>query len=546
MTAFGTIGSAVEAVKKGAENYLTKPLDFEVLAAVVERAMEKARLLQENLRLRERLRERNAFGHIVGDSPKMRELLQLVEQVAQSRASVLIVGESGTGKELIAEAIHRASPRAKAPLVRLNCAALAEGLLESELFGHERGRVHRRGRAARGPLQAGRRGDALPRRGQRDPARDAGEAPALPARARVRARRRQRDAPGRRAHHRRDQPRPAAAHRRGRFREDLFYRLNVVTLEIPPLRERADDIAALAAFFLRRYAEENGKRIDGFAEDALRLLSRYAWPGNVRELENAIERAVVLCDEPRIELRHLPAASLLASRATRRPRIPGSTIDELERFAILKTLEACGGSTSKAAAILGISPRKIQYKLHEYDARKRRPPEGGDMSLCPSRSRSSRRPFGRASSCGGCARCKGITFHVEQGEIFGFLGPNGAGKTTTIKMLTGLIRPTAGKAAVFGQPGAVARGDAQGRLPAGEPVRLSVPHAARVRDALGASEWLAGAPRCGDASRRASSESGSPTRPIARCAGSRRACSSAPASPRRSSPIRSCSSSTSR
>src|SRR5260221_2035844 len=139
MTAFGTIGSEVDAVKRGAENYLTKPLDFDVLTAVVDRAMEKARLIQENLRLRERLRERNVMSHIVGDSPKMRELLLLVDQVAKSRASVLVVGESGTGKELIAEAIHRASPRAKAPLVRLNCAALAEGLLESELFGHEKG-----------------------------------------------------------------------------------------------------------------------------------------------------------------------------------------------------------------------------------------------------------------------------------------------------------------------------------------------------------------------------------------------------------------------
>jgi len=152
----------------------------------------------------------------------------------------------------------------------------------------------------------------------------------------------------------------------GRFREDLFYRLNVVSLEIPPLRDRVEDVAPLAMFFLGRYAEENGKRIDGFDEDALGLLAAYGWPGNVRELENAIERAVVLCDEPRIERRHLPQGIAPRRELSGSPQIPGSSIDEIERYAILKTLEMCGGSTSKAAAVLGISSRKIQYKLHEY------------------------------------------------------------------------------------------------------------------------------------------------------------------------------------
>jgi DNA-binding NtrC family response regulator len=152
----------------------------------------------------------------------------------------------------------------------------------------------------------------------------------------------------------------------GRFREDLFYRLNVVSVEIPPLRDRVEDVAPLAMFFLGRYAEENGKRIDGFEEDALGLLAAYRWPGNVRELENAIERAVVLCDEPRIGRRHLPQGIAPKSELKGPPQIPGSSIDEIERFAILKTLEMCGGSTSKAAAVLGISSRKIQYKLHEY------------------------------------------------------------------------------------------------------------------------------------------------------------------------------------
>jgi DNA-binding NtrC family response regulator len=366
MTAFGTIGSAVDAVKRGADNYLTKPLDFDALAVIVERAMEKSRLVRENLRLRERLRERNVMSHIVGDSPRMKTLLELVDQVAKSRASVLIVGESGTGKELIAEAIHRASPRAKAPLVRLNCAALAEGLLESELFGHEKGAFT----------------GAVARREGRFKQADQGtlfldEVSEIPAATQVKLLRflqeRAFERVGGNETLHVDVRIIAATNRdlgsliaEGRFREDLFYRLNVVSLEIPPLRERVSDIPALAMFFLARYAEENGKRIEGFEDEALRALGAYRWPGNVRELENAIERAVVLCDEARIGRNHLPANIAPKEEPNGPPRIPGSSIDDIERFAILKTLEMCGGSTSKAAAVLGISSRKIQYKLHEY------------------------------------------------------------------------------------------------------------------------------------------------------------------------------------
>jgi len=374
MTAFGTIGSAVDAVKRGAENYLTKPLDFDALVVVVERAMEKSRLVKENLRLRERLRERNVMSHIVGDSPTMQKLLQLVDQVAKSRASVLIVGESGTGKELIAEAIHRASPRAKAPLVRLNCAALAEGLLESELFGHEKG-------AFTGAL--GRREGRFKQADQGTLFLD--EVSEIPPATQVKLLRflqeRAFERVGGNETLHVDVRIIAATNRdlralidEGRFREDLFYRLNVVSLEIPPLRERPEDIAPLAMFFLARYAEENGKRIDGFEEDALGSLRAYRWPGNVRELENAVERAVVLCDEPQIGRRHLPANIAPKKEAHGTPQIPGSSIDEIERYAILKTLEMCGGSTSKAAAVLGISSRKIQYKLHEYATEGHEPP----------------------------------------------------------------------------------------------------------------------------------------------------------------------------
>src|SRR5690242_16160633 len=366
MTAFGTISSAVEAVKKGAYNYLTKPLDFSVLAVVVERAVERARLLQENSRLRDRLRERNAFGHVIGSHPSMVKLLRLVEQVAPSRASVLIQGETGTGKELIAEMIHRASPRAKAPLVRLNCAALSESLLESELFGHEKGAFTGAITRREGRFEQANGGTVF--------LDEASEIP-LPTQVKLLRFLQERtfERVGGNETLKVDVRILAASNRdlrqrieAGLFREDLYYRLNVVTLEIPPLRERVSDIPELCLFFLRRYAQENGKRIDGISDDALRALSGYAWPGNVRELENAIERAVVLCEGAKIELRHLPASIHAEAAPDGVPPVPGTTIYDLERYAILRTLEACKGSTSKAATILGISPRKIQYKLHEY------------------------------------------------------------------------------------------------------------------------------------------------------------------------------------
>ncbi|HVK69024.1 MAG TPA: sigma-54 dependent transcriptional regulator [Polyangium sp.] len=366
MTAFGTISNAVEAVKKGAYNYLTKPLDFQVLEVVVERAVEQARLLQENSRLRQKLRERNAFGHVIASHPSMVKLLRLVEQVAPSRASVLIIGETGTGKELIAEMIHRGSPRAKAPLVRLNCAALSESLLESELFGHEKGAFTGAVGRREGRFEQASGGTLF-----------LDEVSEIPLATQVKLLRflqeRTIERVGGNETLKVDVRIIAATNKdlrqrisEGYFREDLYYRLNVVTLEIPPLRQRTSDIPELAAFFLGRYAEENGKRIEGFTDDALAALAAYAWPGNVRELENAVERAVVLCDSPRVERRHLPTSLEVGGGEGAMPPIPGSTIYDLEKYAILRTLEACKGSTSKAATILGISPRKIQYKLHEY------------------------------------------------------------------------------------------------------------------------------------------------------------------------------------
>jgi DNA-binding NtrC family response regulator len=370
MTAFGTIQSAVHAVKHGAENYLAKPIDYEALYAVVERAMEKARLLQETRKLRDVLRERNAFKHIISADPKMQAVLELVAQVGPSKASVLITGESGTGKELIAEAICAASPRAAGPFIRLHCAALNEALLESELFGHERGAFT----------------GAIARREGRFKQADGGtifldEIGEIPMGTQVKLLRvlqeRTFERVGGNESLKVDVRILAATNRdlkaeiaRGAFREDLYYRLNVISVDIPPLRARREDILPLARFFLGLYAKENGKPVIEFADDALRTLAAYAWPGNVRELENAIERAVVLCDGPTLRREHLPLAVVPDGEREGPPQIPGSTIEQLERYAILKTLEACGGSTSKAALVLGVSTRKIQYKLHEYSARK--------------------------------------------------------------------------------------------------------------------------------------------------------------------------------
>ena len=374
MTAFGSIDSAVQAVKRGAENYLTKPLDTEALVVVVGRAVEKAKLLRENNRLRERLRERNVLGHVIAEDPRTQAVFKLVEQVASSRASVLIFGESGTGKELIAEAIHRASPRAHKPLVRLNCAALVESLLESELFGHEKGAFT----------------GAYSRRDGRFKQADGGtlfldevSEISLPTQVKLLRFLQERtfERVGGNETLRVDVRILAASNRdleqlirEGKFREDLYYRLNVVKVELPPLRERRADIPALAMFFLHRYAQENSKKIEGFSSESMSDLLAYPWPGNVRELENVVERAVVLCDSPRVERKHLPGNIAPRERDEVMPTVPGSSIADLERFAILKTLEYCAGSTSKAAAILGISPRKIQYKLHEYRGDSPEPP----------------------------------------------------------------------------------------------------------------------------------------------------------------------------
>ncbi len=367
MTAFGAVESAIEAMRAGAAEYLTKPVNFEELLVVMGKVLEQQELRRETRQLRQRVRDRVAPGNIVGQSPPMQRVFEVVDQVAPSRATVLITGESGTGKELVANAIHQRSPRVGGPFVKLHCAALAESLLESELFGHEKGSftgamARKDGRfslADGGTLFLDEIGEISPaiqvkllRFLQEHEFERVGGTQTLKVDVRVIA-----------ATNRKLEEEVA----KGRFREDLYYRLNVVAIEMPPLRDRRSDVPVLAKFFLDRYAKENGKELAAFSPQTMELMMAYDWPGNVRELENAVERAVVLATGSQIEPGNLPANIRPRFTPQGMPPIPGSTLVELERYAIMETLKATGGSTSKAAEMLGISVRTIQYRMHQYN-----------------------------------------------------------------------------------------------------------------------------------------------------------------------------------
>ncbi len=368
-TAFGEVSSAVAAMRAGADDYLTKPLDIDELVLAIERALQRRSLRSEAENLRRQLRERDGSGllGLLGASAAMHGVYQVARQVAGSRATVLITGESGTGKGELARAIHALGPRAKAPLVTLQCAALAENLLESELFGHERGaftgaerqRIGRFEQAHGGTIFLDEIGEVSPavqvkllRVLQERTLERVGGGEPIKVDVRVIAAT-NRDL--------------AKDVREGRFREDLYYRLNVVHIEMPPLRLRGRDALLLAEHFLRRFVEENHASITGFTERARHKLAQHRWPGNVRELENAVERAVVLCNANMIDVDDLPFAD--APDVQGGVRVPGSTMAEIERHAILTTLDAVDGSTARAAEILDLSVRTIQYRLHTYGRR---------------------------------------------------------------------------------------------------------------------------------------------------------------------------------
>jgi DNA-binding NtrC family response regulator len=367
MTAFATIDTAVRAIKLGAESYLTKPLELDAVIALIDRALDRTALSREAAQLRARIDDRFRFDSIIGEHPSMQRLMKNVAQVAGSRATVLIHGETGTGKELIAAAIHQNSKRSEKPFIRLNCASLSETLLESELFGHERGSFT----------------GAMSRREGRFKQADGGtlfldEVSEIPPSVQIKLLRflqeREFERVGGNETLKVDVRVVAATNRdlkqlvdEGRFREDLYYRLKVVQLDVPPLRVRRSDIPLLAHAFLRKFAEENERDVSSLSDEALQHLLIYPWPGNVRELENAIERAVVMCQGDSIQKDDLPTSAhgdLQNGSVT--ALIPGITMSELERMAILRTLDAVDGSTSRAAEILGISQRKIQYRVKEW------------------------------------------------------------------------------------------------------------------------------------------------------------------------------------
>jgi two-component system response regulator HydG len=365
-TAFGDVTAAVDAMRAGAEDFLTKPIDIDALLVVVERALERHEVKVEAENLRRQLRERDAEGlqGLIGASPAMQRVYRVARQVAPSRATVLVTGESGTGKGELARAIHTLGPRADKPFVSLHCAALAESLLESELFGHEKGAFTGADRRRVGRFEQANGGTLfLDEIGEISPQTQVKLLRVLQERAFERV--------GGNDEVRVDVRVIAATNRdlaadvqSGRFREDLYYRLNVVHIEMPPLRLRGADIVMPADHFLRKFALENHKRVDGFTDRARSKLLAHRWPGNVRALENTIERAVVLCDATQIDADDLPFEAALESFGP--VRVPGATMAEIERYAILKTLESTGGSTTKAAEILDISVRTIQYRMHEY------------------------------------------------------------------------------------------------------------------------------------------------------------------------------------
>jgi two-component system response regulator HydG len=370
MTAYASVETAVDALKKGAYDYLTKPLDFDELKIAINRATEHNRLKKENEYLKERLGQKFDSQNMIVRSPLMLRLLETVAQVAATEATVLITGESGTGKEMIANAIHYNSPRKDEPFIKINCSALTESLLESELFGHEKGAFTGADKRREGKFRQADGGSIfldevsemsaamqvkLLRVLQEREITRVGGAEVIAVNVRV----------------------IAASNKdlkkeiqQKRFREDLFYRLNVVALNVPSLKDRREDIPLLAQNFLQMFATKNKKNIKGFTPQSMEKLVKYSWPGNVRELMNAVERAVVLSRSESIdaeELALLMADSPIAGGSDQLS-LPGNMpLDEVEKRSILEAINACSGNKSEAARRLGITRKTLRKKLDKYE-----------------------------------------------------------------------------------------------------------------------------------------------------------------------------------
>ena len=369
MTAYGSEELAVDAMKRGADDYIAKGrLQIDELEMRIARSLKQQNLEVENVSLRKQLEAKFGLENIVGQSAAMQEIFDVVQQVAPTRATVLISGESGTGKELIAKAVHQLSPRAKQPFVTVHCAALAPTLLESELFGHERGsftgaherRIGRFEQAQGGTLFLDEIGEIdatiqvklLRFLGERTFER-VGSNKTLTADVRLIAA---------------TNKNLEAQVKAGKFREDLFFRLRVVEIELPPLRERTGDIPLLAQNFLRELARENGKPVNDFTADALEALINFSWPGNVRELRTAIEHAVVLSRGGRISLRDLPPSARGGAALSGAKLLQGKnlTVKEAEKQLIVRALRETDGNRTRAALKIGMSRRTFHRKLHEY------------------------------------------------------------------------------------------------------------------------------------------------------------------------------------
>ncbi len=363
ITAYGSVPTAITAIKEGAYDYIEKPFVPSKVELLIDKLIERQSLLEENLSLRQKLEDRYSFENIVAKSSRMQKIIEMVKVVAQSNATVLITGESGTGKELIARAIHAQSHRKSKPFVVVSCAALPESLIESELFGHERGvfsgtHAQRKGKfemASKGTLFLDEVGDLSPNiqvhllrvLEEKEFSRVGGNEPIHSDVRLISA-------------VSKDMRKSVEA---GQFREDLYYRLNVVTIELPPLRERKEDIPVLADYFLRKFSEENSKRLSGFSAEANDYLLKYDWPGNIRELENAIERAVILARTHFIDVSDLSQQSLYLPH-----KAPvGKTMKEIEKTHILNILIEAGGNCSEAARLLGISRMTLYNKIKAYE-----------------------------------------------------------------------------------------------------------------------------------------------------------------------------------
>lgn len=376
MTAYSSVETAVDALRIGAYDYLIKPLDFDALKETLNKAIEHSRLGVENRELRRQFSEENASTEILGRSPAITSMLSMIRTVAPTEATVLITGESGTGKELVARALHAQSLRKDEPLVTVNCAALAETLLESELFGHEKGAFTGADKRREGRFKQADRGTLF--------LDEIGEMPIGVQAKLLRALQQgeiQRVGSDKSEH---VDVRVIAATNRDlrkeveerRFREDLYFRLNVISLEVPPLRQRKEDIPLLAAHFLSHYAERNHKNVKGFSAQCMDMLLHYDWPGNVRELQNAVERAVILCTGEYVTGPELPvniaklAAEAMPKSSEVSSSLAGLPLEEVERRAIEETLRETGDNKSAAARKLGITRATLHKKLRKYGSDK--------------------------------------------------------------------------------------------------------------------------------------------------------------------------------